>query len=175
MRNLTWIMLFGSLCVSSASRAADDVAAAQRAVLDQALLLAGLQFARPPIVLTPVLPWPASRGAEAWTVYDEHNQADRIFVYTGSELFQCASRRPRPDWPCVLKLASILIHEAWHFRNGRDEVGAYDAQLAFLLQNGSDAVASGVRAARDRVRAAKQRASDAVILKLQQLEVVSLR
>ena len=163
MRNLTWILLFGSLCVSSASRAADDVAAAQRAALDRALLLTGLQSARLPIVITSVLPWPASRGAEAWTVYDEHNQGDKIFVYTGSELFQCASRWPRPDWQCVLKLASILVHEAWHFRNGRDEVGAYDAQLAFLIQNGSDTVASGVRRARDRVVADKKRASKAVM------------
>ena len=174
MRKLAWITAF-ALCVSTPAWADDDVPRAQGAALDRAVLLAGLQFERPPIALTSTLPWTASTGAEAWTTYDANNRGDRIFVYTGSELFQCASRRPRPDWPCVLKLASILIHEAWHFRNGRDEVGAYDAQLAFLLQNGSDAVASGVRAARDRVRAAKQRASDAVILKLQQLEVVSLR
>ena len=157
MWNLAWILLCGSVCVSSASRADDDVDFAQRAVLGRAVLLAGLQFAHLPIVLTPTLPWTASRGAEAWTVYGELNQGDRIFVYTGSDLFQCASRRPLPDLQCVLKLASILVHEAWHFRNGRDEVGAYDAQLAFLLHNGSDAIASGVRRARDRVVAARKK------------------
>jgi hypothetical protein len=31
-----------------------------------------------------------------------------------------------------LKLASVIVHEAWHLQHGRDEAGAYDAQLIFL-------------------------------------------
>ena len=156
MRTLTWILLFGSVSMSSTSWAADDVAAAQRAAFTRALLLTGLQSEQLPIELASALPWQASRGAEAWTVYNERNQPERIFVYTGSKLFQCASR-PRADLQCVWKLASILVHEAWHFRHGRDEAGAYNAQLAFLIHNGSDNEASAVRRARDRVLAARPR------------------
>ena len=31
-----------------------------------------------------------------------------------------------------MKLASVIVHEAWHLQHGRDEGGAYDAQLIFL-------------------------------------------
>ena len=168
MRKLAWITAF-ALCVSTPAWADDDVPRAQGAALDRAVLLAGLQFERPPIALTSTLPWTASTGAEAWTTYDANNRGDRIFVYTGSELFQCATRGRQPDWQCVLKLASILVHEAWHFRNGRDEGGAYNAQLTFLIRNGSDRAAVGVRRARDRVLAAKEDPIEAVTVKLREL------
>jgi hypothetical protein len=157
MRNVAWVVLLGCLAVNSVCWAADDVSRVDRDVLNKALLLAGLQFEGLPITLTSVLPSTINRGAEAWTVYDDGNHGDRIFVYTGSELFQCVSR-PRPDWQCQLKLASILVHEAWHFRNGKDELGAYDAQIAFLVRNGADNVASGVRRARNQVLAARRKA-----------------
>ena len=38
---------------------------------------------------------------------------------------------------CLLRLASVLVHEAWHSENGRDERGAYEEQIAFLLRNGA--------------------------------------
>ena len=40
---------------------------------------------------------------------------------------------PRSDQDrCLLKVASVIVHEAWHLRNGPDEVGAYQTQLIFL-------------------------------------------
>ena len=51
---------------------------------------------------------------------------------------------------------SIIVHEEWHFRNGPDEAGAYEAQLQFLeVRGGGSAaeIAEGVRRARDRVKA----------------------
>jgi hypothetical protein len=65
-------------------------------------------------------------------VVDEHGKEGRIYVYTRSRTFRCASV-PRSDQDrCLLKLASVIVHEAWHLQNGPNEVGAYDAQLVFL-------------------------------------------
>ena len=55
-----------------------------------------------------------------------------------------------------LKLASIIVHEAWHYRHGPREAGAYDRQIAFLTAHrGSSAQITGVRLARTRVLAAQ--------------------
>lgn len=61
---------------------------------------------------------------------------------------------------CLLKLASIIVHEAWHFRNGPDEAGAYNAQIEFLAQRGGSIEIAGVRRARDRVKARTKQAGD---------------
>jgi hypothetical protein len=82
----------------------------------------------------------ASRGVEAWTVHDRDGHAERIVVYRGSELFGCASDPDRLDYQCLLRLASAIIHEAWHYRYGLDEAGAYEAQIAFLITHGSPSV-----------------------------------
>jgi hypothetical protein len=134
MRKVTWLfILVGTWCVPSTARAADSTAAEEREVLDSALMLAGPPLhPHPPMVLISVLPGTVSPGAEAWTVYDEHGQGDRIFVYTRGRTFQCASTPGRDGDQCLLRLASILVHEAWHLRHGPDEAGAYEAQLAFL-------------------------------------------
>ena len=110
-----------------------------------------------------------SPGAEAWTVYDEHGKGDRIFVYTRSRTFRCASVPRWDQYQCLLKLASVIVHEAWHLRNGPDEVGAYEAQLIFLqlteasafLQFNEAAAVNirEVRRARDRTLADKRNAS----------------
>ena len=52
-----------------------------------------------------------------------------------SEMFRCASR-PLGMRQCFVRLASALVHEAWHFEHGRSERDAYEAQIAFLLRNG---------------------------------------
>jgi hypothetical protein len=134
MRKVTWLfILVGTWCVPSTARAADSTAAEEREVLDSAFMLAGPPLhPHPPMVLISVLPGTVSPGAEAWTVYDEHGQGDRIFVYTRGRTFQCASTPGRDGDQCLLRLASILVHEAWHLRHGPDEAGAYEAQLAFL-------------------------------------------
>jgi hypothetical protein len=101
-----------------------------------AILLAGPSIAGLPIVLAAVPPDEASRGVEAWT-------------------FRCAS--DRLDYQCLLRLASAIIHEAWHYRYGLDEAGAYDAQIGFLtLHGGSGARIASVYRVRDYVMAAQQ-------------------
>ena len=69
----------------------------------------------------------------------------------------------------VLRLASIIVHEAWHFRHGRDEAEAYEAQLAFLRLTEASAFLQAsepasqdireVRRSRDRVLANKRNGS----------------
>jgi hypothetical protein len=157
-------------CVPSTVRAADSTPAQARAVLDRALRLAGIElYAHLPFVLVSALPRTVSPRAEAWTVFDEHGKGDRIFVYIRSRSFQCASVPQRDQDGCLLKVASVIVHEAWHLRNGRDEVGAYDAQLIFLQMKEAsaflqvnEAAAVGileVRRARDRAIADKRNAS----------------
>jgi hypothetical protein len=171
MRNLAWLFIVvGTWCVPSTIRAADSTPAQERAVLDRALRLAGTElYAHLPFVLVSALPRTVSPRAEAWTMFDEHGKGDRIFVYTRSRTFRCASV-PRSDQErCLLKVASVIVHEAWHLRNGRDEVGAYEAQLIFLqlkeasaflqLNEGAAVDILEVRRARDRAIADKRNAS----------------
>jgi hypothetical protein len=172
MRNAARLFIVvGTWCVPSIVRAADSTPAQERAALDKALLLAGPHLsAHLPIVLISALSWPVSPGAEAWTVYDEHSKGERIFVYTRSRTFQCASVPRWDQYQCLLKVASVIVHEAWHLRNGPDEAGAYEAQLVYLqlneasaasgfLQSAAAADISEVRRARDRVLADKRTAS----------------
>jgi hypothetical protein len=59
-----------------------------------------------------------------------------------------------------LKLASIIVHEAWHFTRSRDDAQAYEAQLAFLMWRGASSLVIGsVRRSRD-YALARQRAED---------------
>jgi hypothetical protein len=132
-----------------------------RETLETALVLAGLDRANLPITLATVAPAFASRGIEAWTTYDADGNGERIFVYTDSDMFRCAS------WPfgmrqCLISLASALVHEAWHFENAPNEGDAYEAQITFLLRNG--AATEHVKAvclARNRVLAAERRPTTA--------------
>jgi hypothetical protein len=105
-----------------------------------------------PIVLTGVRPGYVSDLAEAWTVRDPQTGDGVILVYTGSAAFRCAMR-PHQNYQCTIKLASILVHEAWHLKYGADERYAYDAQLRFLKMYGSGQLVNGVRRARATVLA----------------------
>jgi hypothetical protein len=132
-----------------------DGNAFDRQTLDTARALAGLDRASLPIALTSVVPPSASRGVEAWTSYGADGNAERIFVYIGSDMFRCA------NWPlamrqCLVRLASVLVHEAWHFERGRGEAEAYEAQIAFLVRNGAATEhVAAVRLAQQRVMAAE--------------------
>jgi hypothetical protein len=151
------LIVTATVLVAALSRAAwsSDGNAFDRQTLDTARALAGLDRANLPMTLTSVLPASASPGAEAWTFYAADGNAERIFVYTGSDMFRCAS------WPlvmrqCVIRLASVLVHEAWHFERGRGEAEAYEAQIAFLMRNGAATEhVTAVRLAQQRVRAAE--------------------
>ena len=62
---------------------------------------------------------------------------DRIYLITSTQIFLHAQRAsPTTDEP-LIKLASILVHEEWHIRNGPDEAGAYEAQLRTLFKLGA--------------------------------------
>jgi hypothetical protein len=137
--------------------------ASDRETLQVALILAGLNHADLPITLASVTPASASPGAEAWTSYDATGIGKQIFVYTGSDIFRCASR-PLRMRQCVIRLASVLVHEAWHFEHGRSEEEAYEAQIAFLLRNGAATEhVAAVRLAQNHVVSAARRASAAAV------------
>ena len=111
----------------------------------------GLQSVRPSIVLTSELPVTHSPGVEGWTVYGEDGKGSQIVVYTRSRTFQCASGQ-RNGNQCLLKLASVIVHEAWHLKYGPDEAAAYTAQEAFLEFNrASPLLITEIRQARRRV------------------------
>ena len=120
--------------------------------LERAILLAGPSVAGLPIVLASVPPDGASRGVEAWMLRGQDGHAERIVVYSGSDALSLRQRPDRPDYQCLLKLASIIIHEAWHYRHGPDEAGAYEAQIAFLTTHGGSERPDCRRAARARPR-----------------------
>lgn len=171
MRNVAWLYIaVGTACVPLPVHAVDTTPAQERAVLDQAIRLAGPHVpADLPFVLVSTLPWTVSNGAEAWTGVDEHGDGNLVFVYTGSRTFRCASVPHADQDRCLLKVASVIVHEAWHLRHGPDEARAYDAQLMFLqlneastflqLNEASAADIREVRQARDRVLADRRRAS----------------
>jgi hypothetical protein len=154
MRNVAWLFIVvGVSCVPSPVRTADRTAAQERAAFDGALLLVSPQlYAHLPFILISALPPMVSPGAEAWTVYDEHGKGARIFVYTRSRTFRCASVPRWDQYQCLLKVASVIVHEAWHLRNGPDEAGAYEAQLIFLRFNEALAYSRSKEAAAFNIR-----------------------
>jgi hypothetical protein len=159
-------LLVFALALPSAAQVSDKKDRVRRDALDAALVLTNPHAAGVPVVFASVPPDSASPGVEAWTVFREDGRADHVAVYTKSSVFICASRHTPVHvnpYICLLKLASIIVHEAWHFKNGPDEAGAYEAQLQFLeVRGGGSAaeVAEGVRRARDRVNARTKEAGD---------------
>ena len=121
---LTPLMLPFLLLVAWASRGASS----DQETLERVLTLAGLDRANLPITLATAAPASASYGVEAWTSYDAHGCGERIFVYTGSDMFRCANR-PVSMRQCLLRLASVVVHEEWHLEKGRDEEEDYDYEV----------------------------------------------
>jgi hypothetical protein len=104
------------------------------AVLIYALSLLGRSAdSFPPIILLDQPPSFASRNAEGFVLRDP----DRIYLITSSVAFREAQRADPSDTQAMRKVASVLIHEEWHVRNGPDEAGAYEAQLRALFVLGS--------------------------------------
>ena len=158
MRTMAAVVVF-TLALSCSARASEDNGQVERQTLEAARLLAG-RPGRLPIALASGLPDGASQGIEGWTVPRADGKGERIFVYTGSEIFRCASKGK--NYQCLLRLASVIVHEAWHFRNGASEDGAYAAQIAFLMGNqGALEQIAAVRMSRDRALAAERKAIEA--------------
>jgi hypothetical protein len=160
MGMFTWRLILAFTMVS-AMVAAGVKEAIERQTLQNVLLLAALDKAHVPVALASVLPHGASPTAEGWTTYAADGRAERIFLYTGSDMFRCA-RWPLSMRQCLLRVASVLVHEDWHVRHGRSESGAYEAQVVFLLRRGAATEhVKAVRMAGDRVIAAERRATEA--------------
>jgi hypothetical protein len=92
-------------------------------------------------------------------LYDDQGHGDRILLYTGGRTFQCASTAHDGKYQCLLRLASIMVHEAWHLNHGPNEAAAYGAQLAFLEFNGGSGLHMlDIRRSRNRVLAEQRHA-----------------
>jgi hypothetical protein len=97
----------------------------EQRTLEYALSVAGPGVANLPIELASVRDAGASPYADAWTTYSGEGKGLRIFVLNSTDLFRCASAS---TFACVRRLASTLVHEAWHFNHGPDEGPAYEAR-----------------------------------------------
>jgi hypothetical protein len=155
-------LLVFALSLPLSAQTPDEQDRARRETLEAALGLASPYGVGVPIVVGSVPPDLASRGVEAWVVFREDGTAEHVVVYAESNVFICANRQRRDGYryECLRKLASIIVHEAWHFKNGLDEAGAYEAQIAFLALNGYLEEIAGVRRARDRVLTREKRAGE---------------
>jgi hypothetical protein len=108
----------------------------------------------PPIVLLDTRPADVTVTAEAFVRHDPAT----IYLMTTSVAFRKAQAGNKD---ALKKLASMLVHEEWHLRNGPDERGAYQAQLAALYLLGVDPgrpLANEVRQSMHVVLAAQRRA-----------------
>jgi hypothetical protein len=149
-----------ALALAASVEATDDHDQLERQTLEAAVLRAGKAQASLPIFLAATTPAGASAGVEGWTVSGRDGKGERIFIYSGSAIFRCAMRGN--NHRCQLRLASVIVHEAWHLTRGSREDGAYAAQIAFLMGNQGDPdQIAGVRMARDRAIADLRRALDA--------------
>lgn len=89
-----------------------------------------------PIRLVETVPPGGSANAEAFVTRDPAT----IHLVTSSGVFKEAVRSPYTcgERAAIGKIASMLVHEEWHLKNGSDEQGAYLAQLTALLMMGFD-------------------------------------
>ena len=89
----------------------------------------------PPIELVGSVPVAASPGTEAYVRRGD----PRIYLVTTSDAFleARASLDRCGNLMAIRKLASVLIHEEVHLRQGGDERAAYQAQLTMLTALGS--------------------------------------
>ena len=89
-----------------------------------------------PVNLVEVAPLGVSRNAEGFVT----RNPDTIHIVTSSAAFRDAVRAGHRcgDRPAIAKVASVLVHEEWHLKNGPDEGGAYSAQLTALAALGFD-------------------------------------
>jgi hypothetical protein len=72
----------------------------------------------------------ASRNAEGFVT---HNP-DLIYLITSTPAFRAAQGGPYAQGTrdACRHIASVIVHEEWHLKNGGDEEGAYLAQMTAL-------------------------------------------
>jgi len=89
----------------------------------------------PPIEFVRTAPIEVSRGAEAYVRRDQN----RIYLVTSSANFRRAqeSMDRCGDVMAIRKVASVLIHEEVHLKQGASEKSAYEAQLTTLTMLGA--------------------------------------
>jgi hypothetical protein len=95
----------------------------------------------PPIRIVPTPPPGVSAGAQGY--YDR--AAGTIYLIASAPAFREAEAaqgeryRPTtcPARSALRMVASVIVHEEWHAKNGPDERGAYFAQLTELTRLGA--------------------------------------
>jgi hypothetical protein len=85
----------------------------------------------PPIAFVETRPAYVSGNADAYVPIGDARiyliTTSRAFVRAQHAVYKCG------ELEALRKIASILVHEEWHVRHGRDEAGAYAAQLSALV------------------------------------------
>lgn len=84
----------------------------------------------PPIKLVDAPAVGASANVEGYVI----TGVPVIHIVTSTQAFRDADCGDRAT---LVKLASIIAHEEWHVRHGRDERSAYEAQLMTLMMLGA--------------------------------------
>ena len=84
----------------------------------------------PHIEVVDAKPADASPTVEGWVRFNADGSALPI-VYISADTYVYRDAAGQ-DYQALVKLAGILAHERWHLRHGRDEVGAYTAQLSTM-------------------------------------------
>jgi hypothetical protein len=89
----------------------------------------------PTIVLLSSRPPDVSKHAEGFVRHGDPH----IYLLTDTVSFEDARRAPSRCGALqpLRKIASVVVHEAWHVRHPVDESGAYAAQLSALIQMGA--------------------------------------
>ena len=98
-------------------------------------MLGRSQASFPPIALVTAMPANASAGAEGYVRQDDPH----IYLVTTGGNFRAAQEAMNRcgNTNAVRKIASVLIHEEAHLRQGADEKTAYEAQLTTLSALGA--------------------------------------
>ena len=75
-------------------------------------------------------PADASPTVEGWVRFNADGSAlPIVYISADTHVYRDAVGH---DYQALVRLAGILAHERWHLRHGRDEVGAYTAQLSTM-------------------------------------------
>ena len=97
-----------------------------------------------------VKPANTAANVEAWVRFVDGVAIPIIYVRADTAVYRDAAAK---NYQALVRLAGILAHERWHLRHGRDEVGAYEAQLSTMEYLHADTVhLAAVRMALRRLR-----------------------